>query len=494
MPTEPLLLAIDQGTTSSRAIVFDRAANIHAQAQSEFPQHYPQDGWVEHEPEDLWRTSLAVARQALARAEAAGGRVAAIGIANQRETTLVWERASGRPIGRAIVWQDRRTADHCRRLKAEGAEAMIRERTGLVLDPYFSASKAAYLVDAAGAGAAARAGALAFGTVDSFLISKLTGGRVHATDATNASRTSLFDIARVRWDEDLCRLFGVAPAMLPVVKDCADDFGETDPSLFGRAIPIAGVAGDQQAAAIGQACWSPGDIKSTYGTGCFMLVNTGRDIVRSRNNLLSTVASRLNGETRYAVEGSIFIAGAAIQWLRDGLKIIASAAESEALARSVADSGGVYLVPAFTGLGAPHWAPDARGAIYGLTRAAGRAEIVRAALESVVYQTADLLDAMRADGARPKALRVDGGMAANDWLLATMADMLDLPVERPAVMETTALGAALLAGLRIGLYASPEEAGAVWRRTARFEPSLAAEAREKSLAGWRRAVRRTLME
>jgi glycerol kinase len=492
MAKDPLLLAIDQGTTSSRAIAFDQKAHVVAVAQQEFPQHYPADGWVEHDPEDIWRTTLAVAKEAIAKAEAKGGAVVAIGVTNQRETTLVWDRASGKPLHRAIVWQDRRTADVCRRLKSEGAEAMVRERTGLVLDPYFSATKARWIVEKTGASAAAASGALAFGTVDSFVISRLTGGKTHATDATNASRTSLFNIRSQTWDDDLLRLFGVPRALLPEVKDCADDFGATDPAHFGRAIPIFGVAGDQQSAAIGQACFAPGDIKSTYGTGCFMLAHTGAEIVLSRNNLLTTVAARLNGRPTYAMEGSIFIAGAVVQWLRDGLKIIASAAESEALARSVPNAGGVYLVPAFTGLGAPHWAPDARGAIYGLTRGAGRAEIVRAALESVAYQTADLLSAMRADGARPAALRVDGGMVANSWLLQFMADVLDIPVERPAVMETTALGAAFLAGLKAGLFQSTDDVARIWRREARFEPQMKASERETLLGGWKTAVQRTL--
>ncbi|MBY0422203.1 MAG: glycerol kinase GlpK, partial [Parvularculaceae bacterium] len=479
--------------TSSRAIVFDAKASIVAVAQREFAQHYPQDGWVEHDPEDIWSTTRAVAQEAIARAEAGGGKVACIGVANQRETTLVWDRASGKALHRAIVWQDRRTADACRRLKEEGAEAMVRERTGLVLDPYFSATKAAWILDKTGARKDAAAGKLAFGTVDSFVVSRLTGGKTHATDATNASRTSLFNIRTQDWDADLLRLFDVPRAMLPDVRDCAADYGATDKDLFGRSIPIFGVAGDQQAAAIGQACFAPGAIKSTYGTGCFMLVQTGETIVQSRNNLLATVAARLSGRATYAIEGSIFIAGAVVQWLRDGLKIIASAKETEPLARSIKDTGGVYVVPGFVGLGAPHWAPDARGLICGLTRATGRAEIVRAALESVAYQTADLLSAMRADGAAPKALRVDGGMVANDWLLQFMADVLDIPVERPVVMETTALGAAFLAGLQAGIYQSTDDVGAIWKREARFEPKMQRDERERLLAGWRKAVERTLV-
>ena len=488
-----ILLAIDQGTTSSRAIAFNIKGEAVAIAQAEFPQHYPHPGWVEHDPEDIWKTTLATAREAFEKAEAAGGRVAAIGIANQRETTIIWERESGKPIANAIVWQDRRTADICARLKMQGHEALVRERTGLVLDPYFSATKVAWLLDhVEGARRMAEKGALAFGTVDSFLISRLTGGRVHATDATNASRTSLYNIRTNDWDDALLDVFGAPRALLPDVLDSAAAFGETDPALFGRAVPILGVAGDQQAAAIGQACFEPGSIKSTYGTGCFVIVQTGEEIILSKNNLLSTIASRLNGKTHYAIEGSIFVAGAAIQWLRDALNIIDSAAESEALARSIPDNGGVYLVPAFTGLGAPHWAPDARAAIYGLTRASGRAELARAALESVVYQTADLLAAVEADGVQTETLRVDGGMVANDWLMQFLADILGKPVERPKVLETTALGAAYLAGLKAGLYASTGDIARQWARDARFEPKMREQERGPLLAGWRKAVERTL--
>jgi glycerol kinase len=488
-----ILLAIDQGTTSSRAIAFNTHGEIIAAAQAEFPQIYPKPGWVEHDPEDIWKTTLSTAREAFEKAEASGGRVAAIGITNQRETAIVWDRESGEAIHNAIVWQDRRTAETCSRLKADGLEALIRDRTGLILDPYFSATKIAWLLDhARGSRARAEIGALAFGTVDSFLISRLTSGRVHATDATNASRTSLYNIRTNEWDDELLSAFGVPRALLPDVFDCAAEFGETDPSIFGRAIPILGVAGDQQAAAIGQACFEPGAIKSTYGTGCFVIVQTGDEIVHSKNNLLSTIASRLDGKTHYAIEGSIFVAGAAIQWLRDGLKIIESAAETEALARSIPDNGGVYLVPAFTGLGAPHWAPDARGAIYGLTRASGRAELARAALESVVYQTADLLAAIEADGVATETLRVDGGMVANDWLMQFLADILDTPVERPKVMETTALGAAFLAGLNADLYKSTKDVARHWVREARFTPKMKRGEREALLSGWRKAVERTL--
>lgn len=493
MNSNQYILAIDQGTTSSRAIVFDSRAQIIALAQEEFTQHYPKPGWVEHDPEDIWRTVLKTARAAFDEAEGKGARIAAIGITNQRETTILWDRKTGRPLSNAIVWQDRRTSEVCASLKASGFEEEVRMRTGLVLDPYFSATKAAWILDnVEGARARAAKGEIAFGTVDCFLISRLTGGKVHATDATNASRTSLFNIATNEWDEKLLTLFRVPAEILPEVHDCAADYGETDTSLFGRPVPILGVAGDQQAAAIGQACFSPGSIKSTYGTGCFVLVQTGHDIVHSKNNLLSTIAARLDGEISYAVEGSIFVAGAAVQWLRDGLGIIGNAKETETLARSLDGNHGVYLVPAFTGLGAPHWAPEARGAIYGLTRATGPAEFARAALESVVYQTADLLDAIRKDGVAPQALRVDGGMVANDWLMQFLADILAMPVERPKVMETTALGAAFLAGLKAGIYSSTSEISAIWARDARFAPKMKPSEREALLSGWRKAVERTL--
>jgi len=485
----PFILAIDQGTTSSRAIVFDHAGKIVSRAQREFAQHYPADGWVEHNPEDIWETVLGVSREALKNAEQHGAKPAAIGITNQRETTIIWDRATGKPITNAIVWQDRRTADRCRALKDQGLEEDIIARTGLILDPYFSASKAAWILDHVG-GARARAekGELAFGTIDSFLIWRLTGGKTFATDATNASRTSLYNIHNNEWDEDLLKIFNVPRACLPDIRDCADDFGETDPAHFGYAIPILGVAGDQQAAAIGQACFFPGDIKSTYGTGCFILVQTGGEALRSKNKMLTTIAYRLDGVACYALEGSIFAAGAAVQWLRDGLGVINSAHETEKLAKSIPDNGGVYLVPAFTGLGAPHWAPDARGAIFGLTRGAGPAELARAALESVVYQTADLMDAIAADGAAPKTLRVDGGMVANDWLMQFLADILDMPVERPMVMETTALGAAYLAGLKAGIYKSTSEITELWSRERVFTPEMAAGLRRKNLAGWRTAL------
>lgn len=483
------VLALDQGTTSSRAIVFDVSAAIVSVAQREFAQIYPGEAQVEHDPEDIWRSTLAVAREAFTAAEGMGHRVVAIGIANQRETTLVWDRRSGRPIHHAIVWQDRRTAAQCAELAAAGHGSLVSTRTGLLLDPYFSASKIAWLLDhVADARRRAEAGELAFGTVDSFLLWRLTGGRRHCTDATNASRTSLFDIHRQQWDPDLLALFRVPAALLPEVHDCAAEFGVTEPTLFGRALPIRGMVGDQQAALIGQACFSPGSIKSTCGTGCFVVMNTGAQAAISQYRLLSTVAYRIDGAVAYALEGSIFVAGAALQWLRDGLGLIASAEESETLARSVDDTGGVYLVPAFTGLGAPHWRADARAVLSGLTRASGRAHIVRAALEATAYQTADLLDAMAEDGVGASSLKVDGGMVRNDWLLQFLADTLGVPVDRPRVMEITALGAAYLAGRQSGLYGGFDEFAALWQRDARFEPRLDAVTRCRLRDGWRRAL------
>ncbi|MEM6850200.1 MAG: glycerol kinase GlpK [Pseudomonadota bacterium] len=489
-PQNPCILAIDQGTTSSRAIVFDAASQIVAVAQQEFPQYYPADGWVEHDAEEIWSSTLDVCRTALAAAEAKGGQVAAIGVTNQRETTVVWERAGGAPIHKAIVWQDRRTADLCGKLKAGGAEPLVRERAGLLLDPYFSASKVSWILDnVEGARRRAENGELAFGTIDSFLIWRLTGGASHLTDATNACRTSLYNIADGAWDADLLNLFRTPEAILPEVRNCASNFGETDPALFGRAIPILGVAGDQQAATIGQACFAPGDIKSTYGTGCFVLLNTGRERVASQNRLLTTIAYQFDGAPTYALEGSIFIAGAAIQWLRDGLKILKHASESEGMARGLASNNGVYLVPAFTGLGAPHWTPSVRGAIFGLTRATGPAELARAAIEAVCYQTQDLLKAMAEDGAAPAALKVDGGMVANNWMCQFLADILAMPVDRPEIMETTALGAAYLAGLQAGVYASTDQIADRWRREARFAPAMEEETRARLTQGWDRAVK-----
>ncbi|MGO1120783.1 glycerol kinase GlpK [Rhodovibrionaceae bacterium A322] len=492
MSDKDCILSIDQGTTSSRAIVFDKKGRAVSTAQQEFDQHYPSDGWVEHEPEDIWSTTLEVSRQALSEAEGKGFRVAAIGITNQRETTLVWDRQSGKALYKAIVWQDRRTSAICKKLRDQGAEATVAAKTGLLVDPYFSATKAAWILDRVeNARLRADRGELAFGTVDSFLLWRLTGGKVHATDATNASRTNLYNIHDNSWDPELLSLFRVPESVLPEVKDCADDFGMTDPQLFGRAIPILGIAGDQQAAAIGQACFEPGSIKSTYGTGCFVILNTGDKAVASKNRLLTTIGYRLNGQTSYAIEGSIFVSGAAVQWLRDGIKIIDNAAETEAMARSLDNNHGVYLVPAFTGLGAPHWDSEARGAIFGLTRDTGIAQLARATLESVCYQTYDLFQAMAEDGVRPKTLKVDGGMVANDWLLQFLSDTLDMPVQRPVVNETTALGAAYLAGLQAGFYSSLEDLAAQWQEEASFAPQMNASVREKQLAGWQDAVRRT---
>jgi glycerol kinase len=489
------ILAIDQGTTSSRAIVFDTKMRIVSLSQEEFKQIYPADGWVEHDPEDIWDTTLRTAKAAFDEAEEQGGRVAAIGITNQRETTILWERKTGRAIHNAIVWQDRRTADVCEGLARENVGDEVQQRTGLLLDPYFSATKIAWMLDHVdGARKRAENGDLAFGTVDSFLISRLTGNRAHVTDVTNAARTCLFNIRTQSWDDALLDIFNVPRAVLPRVLDCVDDFGETAPDIFGRALPIFGVAGDQQAATIGQACFNPGDIKSTYGTGCFVLMNTGKDLLISKNRLLSTIAYRLDGKTTYALEGSIFIAGAAMQWLRDGLGIIASAGASEAMAKALPGNNGVYMVPAFTGLGAPYWRPNARGAIFGLTRSTGPAEFVRAALESVCYQTWDLFAAMAADGVNPSSLRIDGGMTTNDWMAQFLADILDLPVDRPEIMETTALGAACLAGLRAGSIGSLEAFSENCRMAAHFEPKIPASDRKRLLAGWHDAVDRVIAD
>ena len=489
------ILAIDQGTTSSRAMIFDDKGHCIALAQKEFTQIYPRDGWVEHDPEKIWQSVLEVCRQALQKAGEEGVEVAGIGITNQRETTLVWDRQTGKPLYNAIVWQDRRTADSCAELKAAGKEEHVAACTGLLLDPYFSATKLAWILDhVVGARAKAEKGELAFGTVDSFLLWRLTGGKVHATDATNASRTMLFNIHTQEWDSSLLEMFHIPEGLLPAVKDCIANFGTTDAKLFGRAIPIGGIAGDQQAAAIGQACFEPGMIKSTYGTGCFVLMNTGEKALRSRNRLLTTVAYRVDGQTSYAIEGSIFAAGAAVQWIRDGLKLIDSAGEVEGLAQGLNSNCGVYLVPAFTGLGAPHWDPQARGAIFGLTRDTGIAEIVRATLESVGYQTYDLMEAMKLDSKTgSKALRVDGGMAANNWFLQFLADLLDVPVERPLVTETTALGAASLAGVQLGIFDSLADIGNHWQREALFTPKLSTAKRHDLLSGWEKAVSRVLV-
>jgi glycerol kinase len=493
---QKFILAIDQGTTSSRAIVFDEDRKIVGVGQKEFTQHFPQDGWVEHDPEEIWDTVVWAVKTALKEARIKASDVAAIGITNQRETVVIWDRETGKPIHNAIVWQDRRTAAHCARLKADGHEALVTKQTGLLLDPYFSGTKVKWLLDKVkGARAKANKGELAFGTVDSFLIWRLTGGNVHATDATNAGRTLLFDIGKNQWDKQLCELLDVPMAILPEVKDCADDFGVTEESLFGAAIPILGVAGDQHAATIGQACFEPGMLKSTYGTGCFALLNTGKDMVRSKNRLLTTIAYRIDGKTTYALEGSIFIAGAAVQWIRDGLKLVKHASETGPLAQSADPTQNVYMVPAFVGLGAPWWDADARGAIYGLTRNTGPAEIARAALEAVCYQTRDLLTAMHKDwtgGDKDTVLRVDGGMVASDWTMQFLADVLDAPVDRPVILETTALGAAWLAGMKAGIWPGMAEFAASWARDTRFEPEMDARTRKAKVKGWDDAVRRTL--
>lgn len=487
------ILAIDQGTTSTRAIVFDLEGNSVAISQVPLAQHFPQDGWVEHDPEEIWRAVLETAGDALAQAAAKGCTVATIGITNQRETTIIWDRETGAPIHPAIVWQDRRTADRCRELAAAGHEEMVRACTGLVLDPYFSATKIAWILDhVAGAREKASAGALAFGTVDSFLLWRLTGGAVHRTDATNASRTSLFNIQSQKWDQRMLDIFGVPAALLPEVLDNAAEFGAVDADLFGQEIAITAMAGDQHAATVGQACFAPGAIKSTYGTGCFVVLNTGETPVTSRNGMLTTLAYRINGKPTYALEGSIFVAGAAVQWLRDEMKFFGDASETEAIAASLDGNRGVYFVPAFTGLGAPHWDPSARGAIMGLTRDTSASLITRACLESMAYQTHDLIGALAADfgGADGFVLRVDGGMAVNNWLMQFLSDILDLPIDRPVVHETTALGVAYLAGLGAGLYTSLDEIGARWRRERGFAPAMEAPMRAALLDGWDDAVGR----
>ncbi|MFC3752528.1 glycerol kinase GlpK [Aquamicrobium ahrensii] len=490
------ILAIDQGTTSSRAILFDRKRQVVGVGQKEFAQHYPASGWVEHDPEEIWETVVATVREALRKGRCRAEDVAAIGITNQRETVVIWDKASGKPIHNAIVWQDRRTAQICVKLKKQGLEPKFTRKTGLLLDPYFSGTKIAWMLDKVkGARKRAEKGELLAGTIDSFLIWRLTGGKVHATDATNASRTLVYNIEKNEWDSELLRILGIPASLLPQVKDCADDYGATDEKLFGAAIPILGVAGDQQAATIGQACFQPGMMKSTYGTGCFALLNTGRDLVRSKNRLLTTIAYRLDGQTTYALEGSIFIAGAAVQWLRDGLRIVKRADETGPLARQADPAQSVYLVPAFVGLGAPHWDAEARGAIYGLTRNTGPAEFARAALESVAYQTRDLLDAMHKDwksNGADTVLRVDGGMVASDWTMQRLADMLDAPVDRPTILETTALGAAWLAGSKAGVWPGMKEFAKSWALDQRFKPEMDDATRAAKLKGWRDAVRRTL--
>ena len=489
MPT--YLLAIDQGTTSSRAIIFERQGKTVAVAQQEFRQFFPRDGWVEHDPREIWESSLAVCREVLATAGLEASQLAAVGITNQRETTIIWDRNTGEAIHPAIVWQDRRTANICAGLRARGQESRVVERSGLLIDPYFSATKIAWILDEVeGARARAEAGELAFGTVDTWLLWHLTGGRSHLTDATNASRTALFNIHRQEWDDDLLRLFRVPRALLPEVRDSAADFGQVDAGLLGAAVPVAGIAGDQQAALVGQACFERGMAKSTYGTGCFLMLNTGTEPLRSENRLLTTVAYRLQGQAYYAVEGSIFVAGAAMQWLRDGLRLIDHASESTAHAEAVGAENPVYMVPAFTGLGAPHWDPNARGAILGLTRDTGIAELVTAGLQSVCYQTKDLIRAIQNDGARLQELRVDGGMAVNDWVMQFLADILNVPVDRPRITETTALGAAYLAGLQVGVYQGLDDIAELWDRERRFQPAMAPGLRESLYAGWEDAVER----
>ncbi|MEM8630815.1 MAG: glycerol kinase GlpK [Pseudomonadota bacterium] len=490
------ILAIDQGTTSSRAIVFDQNRRAVASAQEEFTQHFPASGWVEHDPMDLWSSTAAVCRSALERSDAGAGGIGAIGITNQRETTVVWDRKTSKPIYNAIVWQDRRTAAKCDALRAAGHEPMVTERTGLLLDPYFSATKLAWILDNVdGARDRAKAGDLAFGTVDSWIIWNLTNGAAHVTDATNAARTLLYDIRKGRWSTTIADLLDIPMSMLPEARDCAGHFGDTRSDLFGRPIPVRGVAGDQQAATVGQACFRPGMLKSTYGTGCFALMNTGPNLVESQNRLLGTIAYQFNGEVTYALEGSIFVAGAVVQWLRDGLKIIRAAPETQPLAETADPTQDVILVPAFTGLGAPYWAAEARGAIFGLTRNTGPAELAKAALESVGFQTRDLLEAMRADwttGSDKSVLRVDGGMSASDWAMQYLSDITGDAVDRPEVLETTALGAAWLAGMDAGIWPGMAEFEQDWSLERRFDPQMPAETREARYGAWKRAVAATL--
>ncbi len=489
------ILALDQGTTSSRAILFGPDMAVLNIQQEELSQHFPDDGWVEHDPGEILASTVSTAINVLSAINLDPTNIAAIGITNQRETTVVWDKKSGKPIYNAIVWQDRRTADTCAKLKDQGAEEIIKTKTGLLLDPYFSASKIQWILDnVTGARKRANNGELLFGTIDSWLIWNLTGGKVHATDATNASRTSLYNIHTGCWDDELLKIFNVPACMLPEVKDCAADFGKTEKSIFGVAIPILGVAGDQQAATIGQACFKPGMMKSTYGTGCFMVLNTGDKPVLSNNRLLTTIAYQIGGKATYALEGSIFIAGAAVQWMRDGLGIIDNAAQSEHFAEMADDAQSVYLIPAFTGLGAPHWDANARGAIYGITRATGPYEIARAALQSVGFQTRDLMEAMKKDYSTLDKiiLRADGGMAASNWTMQFLADINECPVDRPKVLETTALGAAYLAGMNAGVYSGMDEFAKSWAGEKRFEPLMDSDERERLYSGWKKAIGRTV--
>lgn len=489
------ILAIDQGTTSSRAVLFEDDYTIASIGQSEFEQFFPHSGWVEHDPEEIWQSTLECCRFAIAQIKATPNQIVAIGITNQRETTIVWDRKTGKPIYNAIVWQDRRTAGVCQQLKELGHETKISEKTGLLLDPYFSATKVAWILDnVPDARKKADMGQLAFGTIDSYLLWRLTSGKTHATDATNASRTMLYNIHQGQWDVDLLTLFNIPRSMLPDVRDSAADFGQADNEIFGSQIPITSLIGDQQSALVGQACFEPGMVKSTYGTGCFVLLNTGDRAVASKNRLLTTIALQLNNKPTYALEGSIFIAGAAVQWLRDGLKIIDSAPQSEELAVQADDEQNIYLVPAFVGLGAPYWDADCRGALYGLTRNTGPAEISKAALEAVCYQTSDLLQAMADDwqDGVTSIIRVDGGMAASTWTMQRLSDILSMPIDRPPALETTALGAAYLAGMQVGFYPAIEEFAKSWKKENRFTPTMAEGLRKQKLLGWKDAIRRTL--
>ncbi|RIJ15373.1 glycerol kinase [Henriciella mobilis] len=494
MASTPLILSIDQGTTSSRSLVFDANGRIVSSAQCEYKQHFPKPGWVEHVPDDIWRTTVQTADEAMTVAEQqTGGKIECIGITNQRETTIVWDKRTGQALGNAIVWQDRRTSGHCEELRLSGKLDEIVRRTGLTIDPYFSATKLRWILENVdGAIDLAEQGNLAFGTIDTFLIYRLTGGKHHLTDETNASRTLLYNINEGDWDDWLLNLFEIPRSVLPDIRPSSSSFGETDPKIFGRSIPILGVAGDQQAAAFGQACWHPGMIKSTYGTGCFMLASSGNKIVRSQSGLLSTVACRTGAERQFAVEGSIFIAGAVSQWLRDELHIIEDAAETESLAASVSSNEGVYVVPAFTGLGAPHWDSTARGAIFGLTRNTGRAVLTRAAIEAVAYQTNDLVASLISDGLSVDAIRVDGGMVANSWFLQFLSDILEVRIDRPVIIESTARGAAFLAGLKAGIFSNTEQLEELWAHDRQFTPSMLASERQALVSGWQAAVKATL--
>jgi len=489
------VLSIDQGTTSSRGVIFDKNYEIVSIGQKEFTQFFPDSGWVEHDPEEIWMSTLESCHSALKESKIDPSQIRAVGITNQRETTVVWDKVTGKPIYNAIVWQDRRTSDQCQNLKDLGHESLVNEKTGLLLDPYFCATKIAWILDnVSGARQKANEGQLLFGTIDCFLMWRLSNQQIHSTDATNACRTMLYNIHDGCWDEDLLKLFDIPSSMLPKVCDNAADFGKVDESIFGSEIPITASIGDQPSALVGQACFQPGMVKSTYGTGCFVLINTGYQPVKSNNKLLTTLAFQVNGKTCYALEGSIFVAGAAVQWLRDGLKFIESAQESESLAMQADDSQDVYLVPAFVGLGAPYWDPDCRGALFGMTRNTGPAEITKATLESVCYQTSDLLSAIAKDLGEGKlsAIRVDGGMAASNWTMQMLSDLVELPVDRPKNLETTALGAAYLAGMQIGFYPSMSDFSDSWQSDSQFNSKMTSDSRERKLAGWKDAVKRTL--